>query len=224
MVRIINKHNIGIITNVLYSILRLQEKHTYIKELNNPDLRPCIYALWHANQFMVHGLPNRSNTSVLISNSIDGEIVSRINEKWGFKSIRGSSGKKGAVESTMQMISRLKSGESVVVMVDGPHGPLHKVKNGAIKLAQKTGVPIVPATWFSPEKTFISFPSWDKIKLPVGNCHILSIYGTPVYISQDAGEDEITAKKEEIKKQLESLDEQIPKLYEEALKNNLWNN
>lgn len=52
----------------------------------------------------------------------------------------------------MQMLSRLKEGECVGIMVDGPNGPLHKVKNGAIKLAQMSGAPIVPAHWYSPQK------------------------------------------------------------------------
>lgn len=34
--------------------------------------------------------------------------------------VRGSSNKKGAVTSTLQMIERLKEGESVAIMVDGP--------------------------------------------------------------------------------------------------------
>ena len=222
MVRIINKNNVDIISNVLYGILRFQEKLTYIIEHNNPDIRPCIYAIWHANQFMVHGLPNRNNTNVLISNSIDGEIVSRINEKWGFKSIRGSSGKKGAIESTMNMISKLQAGESVVIMVDGPHGPLHKIKNGAIKLAQKTGVPIVPAVWYSSDKTFVSLPSWDKIKIPIGICRILNIYGKPIYVNENADENELLNVRENIKSQLDELDLQAPKLFEEALKSGLW--
>ena len=223
MVRLINDSNIKILTNTAYAILRLQEKFTHIENYNHPETPACVFAMWHANQFLVHGIKNRAHLSILISNSIDGQIVADVCENWGFKVIRGSSGKKGSVESTMQMISRLKEGESVAVMVDGPHGPLHKVKNGAIKVAQMSGAPIIPVTWFSPQKTFISLPSWDKMKTPCGKCNILNIYGEPIYVKHDASDDELASVKENIKTQLESLDKSAPEIYKEALKNNLWN-
>lgn len=222
MVRIINDKNVGILANITYFILRQQEKHTHIIEINNPKLSPCIYAMWHANQLMVHGLYDRAKINVLISNSIDGEIVARTCEKWGFKVVRGSSGKKGAVESTMHMLTELKNGNSIAIMVDGPHGPLHKVKNGALKLAQKTGVPIIPSYWYSPQKSFISLPSWDKMKVPFGECNIINIYGTPIYIKEDATDDEFSHAKNEIKKQLMELETKAPQIYKEAEEKNLW--
>ncbi len=180
--------------------------------------------MWHANQLLVHGLFDREKINVLISNSIDGEIVARTCEKWGFKVVRGSSGKKGAVESTMHMLTELKNGNSIAIMVDGPHGPLHKVKNGALKLAQKTGVPIIPSYWYSPQKSFISLPSWDKMKVPFGECNIINIYGTPIYISAEPTDEEIAVVKDEIKNQLMELEEKAPQMYIEAKKNNLWKN
>ena len=222
MVRLLNNKNVHCIANGLYSILKIQEKMTHLKEYNNPGLKPCIYAIWHANQFMVHGFAGRNDINILISNSLDGEIVAHITEKWGFHAIRGSSNKKGAVESTMQMISKLQNGESVVIMVDGPHGPLHTVKNGAVKLAQKTGAPIVPAFWYSPDKTFISFPSWDKIKLPVGFCRILNVYGKPIYVKENATDEELKSVKEEIRDQIFDLEKNAPIYFKEACRNNLW--
>ncbi len=223
MVRIINGKNVKSLAHITYKILRLQEKFTHIEEFNNPEISPCIYALWHANQFLVHGIRNREKLSILISTSIDGEIVAEVCEKWGFKVVRGSSGKKGAVESTMQMLTRLKEGECVAIMVDGPHGPLHKVKNGAVKLAQMSGAPIVPVYWFSSQKTFISLPSWDKMKMPFGKCNILNIYGKPIYVKETATDEELFAVKEDIKNQLFEIEQKAPEYYNEAFKQKLWN-
>ena len=178
--------------------------------------------MWHANQFLVHGLEDKANTSILVSNSIDGEVVARAVEKWGFKVVRGSAGKKGAVESTMQMLTRLKSGECVGIMVDGPHGPLRKVKNGAVKLAQMSGAPIVPAHWYSPQKTFINLPSWDKMTTPLGDCKILNLYGEPIYVNENATDEELSAAKENIRTQLLNLEAKAPEIYNEAKKQKLW--
>lgn len=222
MVRLINDWNIDFLANTAYSMMRLQEIFTHIHEYNNPDLKPCIYAMWHANQFLVHGLKDKAHTSILVSNSIDGEVIARAVEKWGFRVVRGSSGKKGAVESTMRMLERLKNGECVGIMVDGPHGPLHKVKNGVVKLAQMSGAPIIPAHWYSPQKTFISLPSWDKMKTPFGNCNILNLYGNPVYVKHDATDKELADAKENIRTQLLELQNKAVEIYKEAKIQKLW--
>ena len=222
MVRLINDSNIDFLANTAYRLMRFQEIFTNVQEYNNPDLKPCIYAMWHANQFLVHGLEDKAHTSILVSNSIDGEVVARAVEKWGFKVVRGSSGKKGAVESTMQMLSRLKNGECIGIMVDGPQGPLHKVKNGAVKLAQMSGAPVVPAHWYSPQKTFISLPSWDKMKTPLGLCNILNLYGEPIYVKENATNDELIEARENIRTQLLDLEAKAPEIYNEAKKQKLW--
>lgn len=222
MVRLINDGNMDFLADAAYKLMRIQEKFTHIYEHNNPEMKPCIYAMWHTNQFLVHGFQDKAHTSILISNSIDGEIMARAVEKWGFRVVRGSAGKKGAVESTMQMLTRLKEGECVGIMVDGPHGPLHKVKNGAVKLAQMSGAPIIPSHWYSPQKTFIHLPSWDKMTTPFGDCKILNLYGEPIYVSENATNEELNAAKENIKKQLFELEAKAPKIYEEAKKQKLW--
>lgn len=222
MVRLINGKNIHHVANMAYAIMHLQEFFTHIKGYNEPKMDSCIYAMWHKNQFLVYGIKDKAHLSIQVSTSLDGEIVARVIEKMGFKVVRGSAERRGAVTSTMQMITRLNEGESVGIMVDGPRGPLHKVKNGVIKLAQKTGKPIIPVHWYSPQKTFITLPSWDKMKTPCGDCNILNVYGEPIYVKEDATEEEIIKVRDNIKEQLFALEAKAPELYKEAAKNKLW--
>ena len=218
MVRLINKNNIGQLTSVAYFIMKTQELFTYMAEFNNPNLTPCIYVMWHENQFCLHGLPNRNKINILISNSLDGEIIARVCEKWGFQTCRGSSKRRGSVSATLKMISKLKEGENIAIMVDGPRGPLHEVKSGAIVLAKEANVPIVPVHWYSPEFTFAKFPSWDKMTCPIGPCHLLNIYGEPIY-ANDKSDKEIA---QEIKESLLNLAQIAPEKYKEAKKLKLW--
>lgn len=218
MVRLINKNNIGEISNLAYAIMKVQECFTDVVEMNNPNLKPCIYAMWHENQFCLHGIEDKGNINILISNSMDGEIIARICEKWGFKTCRGSSKRKGSVSATLKMISKLKDGENIAIMVDGPRGPLHKVKPGVITLAREAGVPIIPIHWYSPSFTFVRFPSWDKMTCPIGPCRLINIYGEPIYTADKT--DKQIAK--EIRKSLLNLAEIAPEKYNEAKKLKLW--
>ena len=219
MVRLINKKNIDKISDIVYAILRIQKFFTHIIEINNPQIKPCIYAMWHENQFCIHGIKDKAHLNVLISNSADGEIIARTVEKWGFKVVRGSSARKGCVTSTMQLITRLNEGECAALMVDGPHGPLHKVKKGAFTLAKETGAPIVPVHWYSAEKTFITLPSWDKMNTPFGNCNIINLYGEPIYVKPEDDEKEIA---ERLKSALVDLERRAPEEFKKAKKLKLW--
>lgn len=222
MVRLINDKNLEFLANTAYRIMHLQEFFTHIKGYNEPTCKSCIYAMWHKNQFCVYGIKDKAHLNVQVSKSLDGEIIASVIEKMGFKVVRGSAQRRGAIQSTMQMISRLNDGESVAIMVDGPRGPLYKVKNGAVKLAQKTGAPIIPVHWYSPQKTFITLPSWDKMKTPVGGCSILNVYGEPIYVNENATDEELVRARENIRAQLFNLEKRAPELYKEAVKNKLW--
>jgi hypothetical protein len=208
----------GKVSDFVYVIMHIQEFFTYIVEMNNPEITPCIYAMWHSDQFCVYGLKNKGNVNILISNSFDGEIIARIVEKMGFKTCRGSSNRKGSVSGTLKMISKLKNGEDIAIMVDGPRGPIHKVKAGAIVLAREAGVPIVPVHWYSKDFTFMKFSSWDKMTSPIGPCRLLNLYGAPIYTDGKTNEEVI----EEVEKSLLELDRIIPEKYEEAKKQKLW--
>lgn len=217
-----NKDNREKFSNLIYSVFKFQEFFTDIQNVNLPDCGPCVYAMWHAHQCCVHGLPDRANCNVLVSRSRDGQIIANVVEKWGFKVIHGSKGKKGSVEATLQMIHALEHGECCAIMVDGPKGPAKVVKDGAIKIAKKAGVPIVPVFWYSPNLTFLKFPSWDGFRIPFFWTKLINIYGEPIYVDADndkAQDEEVRLK---VQRSLEKLEKEAPKVHKEVFRFGLW--
>lgn len=223
MVRLINEQNLWVVQHLLLRYMKFQEPHTHIAGINRPNISPAIYVMWHSDQFCVYGLNNISNVNILISNSFDGEIVSYCAQGLGFKTIRGSSGKKGAIESSIQILERLKAGEDVAIMVDGPGGPYHSVKNGAIKLSKMSGIPIIPVCWYSENKTFFKLPTWDKMSFPFGPAYIINIFGDPIYVPADMADEKLSEYKTLIKSTLEDMQKRAPMLYKEAVEKDLWN-
>ncbi len=222
MVRIERGRKLDIAAKLVYRLFRVQELFTYIKEVNNPCKKPCIYATWHAHQCCVHGLEEKYRTNILISRSIDGEIIARTTEKWGFKNIRGSKGKEGSVEATLQMINSLKEGEDVAMMVDGPRGPAKVVKNGVIKVAKKSGAPIVPIYWYSEDITLLKFNSWDKMRFPLGPCRLINLYGEPIYVDEHGTTEQDEEARLKVQKSFEELERLAPQVYRDVYGNKLW--
>lgn len=172
-----------------------------------------IFALWHHDQLCLDGIPNRDKLNILISKSIDGEIIARVVEKMGFKTVRGSQNKwwkdKGGKEATFELISRLNNGENIAVTVDGPSGPLHQVKNGVIKIAKLTGAPIIPVVWYSKSRFLSSLPTWDKLRIPLWFLKSLNIYGEPIYVPETATKEEENKIKEQLRTALIILEQKI---------------
>lgn len=158
------KKYVPIISTALYFLFRIWEFFVSFKSKNYPaNDKRVIFALWHHDQLCLDGIPNRDNLNILISKSIDGEIIARVVERMGFKTVRGSYNRaekdKGGKEATFELISRLNNGENIAVTVDGPSGPLHQVKNGVIKIAKLTGAPIIPVVWYSKSRFLSSLPT-----------------------------------------------------------------
>ena len=149
MVSFFKKENALRVADFVYFIFHIQEFFTHIIEVNKPDIMPALYATWHGSQMCIYGISPKDKLNILVSRSRDGDMISKVLNNMGIKTIRGSKGKKGAIEASMQMISALKSGENCAMMVDGPKGPVKVVKDGVVKVAKLAGVPIVPVYWYS---------------------------------------------------------------------------
>ena len=222
MLKVFFKENRNKLATLVKAFFSYQRHHTYITEVKNPNVEPCLYTMWHGNQCAIFGLPNKGITNVLISRSKDGDAVASGVEMLGFKVVRGSKGKKGAVEASLHMVEALKSNENCAMMVDGPKGPANIVKDGAIKIAKLAGVPIVPVCWYSTNFNWVRFNSWDRFSLPIGDVNLINLYGDPIYVPEDADDAALEEARLKLQASLEDLDRRIPEEYKKVYWHGLW--
>ena len=194
----------------------LTEKYLASYKLINYPKGQFILSMWHRHQCIVYGVKDKSKFYVLISASNDGEIIAKAAETMGIQSIRGSS-KRRAVAASLELIEKIKEGNSAAIMVDGPRGPNGKVKKGIINIAKITGVPIVPVTWASKDKTFFTFNSWDKFQIPIGRCRTVALFGKPIYIPSDIPKEDEKKWCKKIKKEMNKLEEDLAANYDKYL-------
>ena len=211
----------------LFGILK---RTIHIENINYPeDDKKVIFALWHSDQCAIHGVPyeRHGQVHILISRSMDGEIIARAVESLDFKTIRGSENKiigtqtvrnKGGVSAALQMQEVLNQGDSVAIMVDGPKGPVHKVKNGIINTAKHTGARIIPLIWYSPNKSFLHLPTWDKMTFPLGFTKLVNLYGEAITVPADSDKENDEKIKEQIRQSLFDLADRAPETWEMVYK------
>jgi lysophospholipid acyltransferase (LPLAT)-like uncharacterized protein len=133
---------------------------------------------WHQSLLSVLGPHHHMPVATLASRSRDGEITARYLETIGLRVVRGSSSRGGA-DAARELMRALTEGYHVVLNLDGPRGPFKRVKSGALEIARRFGVPLVPiAARASCEFSFKR--SWDRFRLPLPGSSVAICYGAPI--------------------------------------------
>lgn len=145
---------------------------------------------------------NQDDAYVMISQSRDGELISRFVGHMGINAIRGSSSK-GGKAAFKNLARRLKQGCYVTITPDGPRGPRYKAQKGAIYLSKISGTPIVPATYNASRKKV--FNSWDRFIFPLPFSRVVVIYGEPIIVPENADDEVIEEKRLEMEKKLNEI-------------------
>ena len=150
--------------------------------------KPVLFALYHGRMVgILHALRSPRNLTILVSRSRDGEIVARMLQHLGFSLARGSPGRK-AVEAGKQLIDAARKGQSLAMTVDGPRGPQHEVKPGIIRIAEMTGLPIVP--FVARARTTYWFWGWDKFMGPKWSTPMVFLYDEPIFVPSECSDEE----------------------------------
>jgi hypothetical protein len=182
------------------AILRTTCRTTRLVEVRNEEYtarrllderKPMIFALWHNRMFYSLGYfakryhNHGAKFTMLVSASKDGELIARTILYMRGDVVRGSSSR-GGREALLGMLDRLRRGHSTWITPDGPRGPRYVAQPGAILVAQRSGLPLVPVTC-GVRRAHI-FPSWDGFIWPFPFSPTRILYGDPILVPPDADE------------------------------------
>jgi hypothetical protein len=153
---------------VLYKLLYF----TWRIKVNEPDEmknaikenKPFILAHWHGDELALIHLFSRYKLATMTSTSKDGELVDKIVRWLGGVTSRGSS-TRGGVGALKGLIRLIRSGYNSSIAVDGPKGPIYKVKPGIFELSKLTGCPIYWAGVYC-DNPYVFQRAWNKSILP----------------------------------------------------------
>jgi lysophospholipid acyltransferase (LPLAT)-like uncharacterized protein len=165
-----------------------------------------IYAFWHGHLLYLMYRYRGSGVHILVSQSRDGEALSRILQRFGLPTIRGSSSR-GGRRSLLELVRQVRAGASAGIAPDGPRGPRHRAQLGIITLARLTESPIIPVAVGARWK--IEFQSWDRFLLPLPGSRIVVAYGEPVVVPSDADSVLLEHKRQELEGKLLKLTEEV---------------
>ena len=159
-----------------------------------------IYCFWHQCVLPCAFYFRSTHATILISQSFDGELITRTLELFGFRTVRGSSSR-GGREGLLALSRVLDEGVPAIFTADGPRGPIYKSKPGPIKLAQMTDAPI-GSFHLQPEKAWI-MRSWDRFLVPRPFTRIAVSWGAWTAVPEATSAAGLEAKREQLDLALE---------------------
>ncbi len=180
-------------------ITKLNDDH--IKRLEQQN-KNYILAFWHGTMLLSWYLHGNTTFVALISKSKDGDLLAKILRHWNYKVIRGSSSTGGDAALTI-MIDHVKNSYSLAITPDGPRGPVHKLKAGAVVSAKKSKVPLMLVGVGYKKKRILK--SWDQFEVPYFFSEAKVIYSEPVYVDENLTYDETSAMIQECELKLNEL-------------------
>jgi lysophospholipid acyltransferase (LPLAT)-like uncharacterized protein len=133
----------------------------------NGHPEPLIFVLWHNQIFSAPFLwrkmfPKRE-VVVLTSASKDGAALAAAVKVFGVGAVHGSSSRRGAA-AIVALRRAARNGKDLVFTPDGPRGPRYHLQPGVVKIAQTTGLRVVPL-----QIDYLScwtLKTWDRFRIP----------------------------------------------------------
>ena len=142
----------------------------------------AILVTWHGRTLIPANVFRGRGYWALISLSRDGEIQNHIFRRFGYQTIRGSTGR-GGVRAALQLAKKIADGGVLAFTPDGPRGPRHKVQQGTIFLAQRSRRPIIPLGISARPRKLL--PTWDSYLIPVPFARVSFVVGEPIFVPPD---------------------------------------
>jgi len=142
-----------------------------------------LAAFWHDGIVLLPLVVTRlrwpGTVNVMLSWHRDAEIAAQALRRLGIRAVRGSAtrGWLGGLRGL------LAAREDIVIVPDGPRGPRHQAKDGALQLARATGLPLVvvgAAAW--PARRL---GSWDRMVVPRPFARVALVMSAPLALPAD---------------------------------------
>jgi lysophospholipid acyltransferase (LPLAT)-like uncharacterized protein len=153
--------------------------HEHLQRLRDAR-RPFVFVLWHSRILPLLYHHRNEGIVLLISRHRDGQHLANLGERWGYRSVRGST-KRGGDVGLLGVVRALQGGAEVAITPDGPRGPAEQVQPGAVAAAQHAGAALLPLGARPSSAWWLG--SWDRMCIPKPFARLDIVYGAPIEVA-----------------------------------------
>jgi lysophospholipid acyltransferase (LPLAT)-like uncharacterized protein len=169
----------AVLVKLLARTWRISASHDAEIERLRAAGRPIVFALWHGELLPLLYHHRSEGVTVLISEHGDGEIIARIAESLGYRTVRGSTSR-GAARALLELAREVETGHDLAITPDGPRGPAKSVAPGVAVVANRSAAPVIAAGVFV--QSAWRLKSWDRFLIPRPFARVSIAYSDSCFI------------------------------------------
>ncbi len=185
--------------------LRIRTLNPEMENEVRTKLGKAILTCWHSRLlYLFYHFRGLKRYTLLISPSVDGDLLANLCRWFGYNVVRASSFK-NTFAGSRELVDLLNRDCIVVLIADGSRGPRHQAQAGALQLARITGAPVYPLSFDAQPKYELN--GWDRMVLPLPFARATLNLGPSLTVPPDADKQEVSRKQAELNQSLNRITE-----------------
>ncbi len=153
--------------------------------------KPVIAVFWHSSYLSLFALAAGRPVTVFTSRSFRGKVIASICRRFGYDPSLLPPGRQGYHHMRKVLTEKTHdSSQSVLVgiAIDGPLGPRHEVKLGALHMAARMDAVLMPIRVIS-QPNWVIASRWDHFKIPLPFAKVRLDVGPAIALPDGFGRD-----------------------------------
>lgn len=202
---------VGIVAGSFISVLwlwsALLRKDT--KQLDKLDRyitegHQVLAVFWHGKYLPLFPLAKGKHAVVITVNSFRGRVIGTICNSFGYRSVLLPT--ETNAHGFPALVQQAKERASLIALaLDGPSGPFHRIRSGALHLSALHGVVLAPIGVASSSKVVLR-SRWDKQEAPLPFSRVALAVGDMIDLTQIGDRPDITHLEEIVRKGMDEVE------------------
>ena len=171
--------------------------------------RRVLVVFWHGKYFPLFPLLAGRQACIFSSPSFRGAVVAEVCRRFGYEGVvlPAESGRRPRAA----MMEALRNTKTAALIVDGPLGPRHRVKRGALDICSQLGFVIVPVS-AAGARQWVMEKRWDKREFPKPFTRVAVTVGDPIAVPSSLTPGDVQTLKKRLQDSLIGLDRRAVEL------------
>ncbi|GAB4351731.1 MAG: lysophospholipid acyltransferase family protein [Oricola sp.] len=168
-----------------------------------------VAVFWHGKYFSLLALAGGRDVTVLTTRSFRGDVIARICRWFGYRPIQIAHGVETHALSHLEADLTGHGAMLAAIAIDGPRGPAHHPKGGALRIASDLGFRLVPVSVSGSPKHVVR-KRWDHHEIPLPFAKVRIAVGEPLDVPRGLLPESLPEWQDRLRDRIEAIDPARP--------------
>jgi lysophospholipid acyltransferase (LPLAT)-like uncharacterized protein len=208
---------VGLVAGVMVAILRLwsatlRKQTSQLDRLDRymADGRQVLAVFWHGKYLPLFPMAKGKHAVVITINSFRGRVIGEICKRFGYRPVLLPVD--AHAHGFPALVDQVKGNAGLIALaLDGPTGPFHRIRSGALTLSAVHGVVLAPIGVASSRK-IVMRSRWDRQEAPMPFSRVAVAVGDRIELHHKLDEVGAMPMEEIVRQAMDAVERQASEL------------